>query len=155
MLTGDVNNNGSLTLNEIVQKEIQIDFGNLQVTKDDQPLTKDVSLRIGTITGMGVFNGRLTLQPSSTKPRINGTFNGIVEGNADFSIGYENQPKHTVFNAENTYDGITEVQYGTVDVNSAHGLGVLTWGTAVVNTGTLNVNAPTPEPMIVRERGRI
>jgi len=96
------------------------------------------------------INNRLELLSSGRLENVNTTgritLNGLIEGPGDISYG---RGRFSVFN-ENTYEGLTTIKFGRVDISQEKGLGSSLQGTVVNTFGTLVLQQSVPEPITLR-----
>lgn len=150
---------GTVQLDAVPQRDYLVIGGTLKNLNSSQPLVHDVRVQSGAISGVGVYEGRIILEPTaSTAPWIRGgTFNGEITGVGRVSFGGNNDDPgngHVSLNANNSFTGIARV-VGSVDANSPQALGTVDRGTVVAGDGHLSLHAPTSEPIAVGARGRV
>src|SRR5262249_38610281 len=105
-------------------------------------------------TGNNTFTGTLVLKTNSTigvdsnqqltigsKPGLPGT-GTITDGPSSFSLPKELQGR-LILNSANTYDGLTDVIQGALQVANAGALGGTANGTSVRNGAALEINTDT------------
>jgi len=145
-----IEGNGQLTLNALPAKDFEVVEGNLIVADTEEPFRGTVKL-LGRFTAAhgaslrvdGAFDGPVVAEGDNTIRR--GTFNGVISGSGRLSLG----PVRLAGN--NTYEGTIEARGRSIDVDHPNGLGSPELGTRVY--GTLNINVPVAEPILVEDQG--
>ncbi|MBX7210356.1 MAG: autotransporter-associated beta strand repeat-containing protein [Verrucomicrobiaceae bacterium] len=112
---------------------------------------------IGSLSGGGGSGGNVELvnRHLTTGDGANTSYGGVISGNATSELIKQGSGLFTLTNA-NTYDGLTTVSQGTLEVTSNNALGSFVGGTIVGSGAALvlnNVNYSTAEPLTINGSG--
>ncbi len=152
---------GTLFLNVAPTNDIVVESAGVQFASEAASYDGMISLRnpsLGSsppaVSVLGQFNGDIVLESVTSNIVRGGSFQGEIRGHGPISFHSDASNTVVQLNAANSFTGLASISVGSVDVNHPDALGTTDHGT-IVGRGTLNVNVPTDEPLMLASHGTI